>query len=284
MSLEGRVVVVTGAAGGIGRALAVLLAKQGARLVLADIRPGGLEELRALLSSGPGRALCLEHDVTQSGSWQALLARSLETFGGIDVLINNAGVVQPAMAWAADPAEISRQISVNLLGTILGCRAVLPLMKERNSGRIVNIASLGGIVPMPGEAVYCASKFGIRGYSLSLAAELHGTGVKVALVCPDSVDTPQLAHELRHDEAVMSFLGKPLAPERVAGRILRAASKKKVEVLVPAGRGVMCRMAMAVPGIYLGLWPALRKAGLRAMAARRRSGDPADVLTGADRR
>ena len=284
MNLEGRVVVVTGAAGGIGRALAVLLAKQGARLVLADIRPDGLEELRASLSAGTGRALILEHDVTRPGSWENLIARALETFGRIDVLINNAGIVQPAMAWAAEPADISRQISVNLAGTILGCRAVLPLMRERDSGRIVNVASLGGIVPMPGEAVYCASKFGIRGYSLSLAAELHGTGVKVAFVCPDSVDTPQLAHELRHDEAVMSFLGEALSPERVAGRILRAASGKKVEVLVPAGRGVICRIAMANPRVYLRLWPVLRKAGLRAMAARRRSGDPADILTAAEKR
>ena len=282
MNLEGRVVVVTGAAGGIGRALAVLLAKHGARLVLADIRRGGLKELRAILSAGSSRALFLEHDVTQAGSWETLLARALETFGRVDILINNAGIVQPAMAWAAEPAEISRQISVNLLGTILGCRAVLPLMRERNSGRIVNVASLGGIVPMPGEAVYSATKFGIRGYSLSLAAELHGTAVKVAFVCPDSVDTPQLAHELRHDEAVMSFLGEPLSAERVAWKILRAAAGKKVEVLVPAGRGVICRMAMAIPRVYLRLWPVLRKAGLRAMAARRRNGAPADILTASD--
>ena len=279
MNFEKRVVVVTGAAGGIGRALAVLLASRGARLVLADIRRGGLEELRALLPVGSGDALFLEHDVTQAGSWEVLMERALAAFGQVDVLINNAGVVEPAMAWMAEPGDISRQISVNLLGTILGCRAALPLMRERNSGRIVNVASLGGIVPMPGEAVYSATKFGIRGYSLSLAAELHGTAVKVAFVCPDSVDTPQLAHELRHDEAVMSFLGEPLSAERVARRILRAAAGKKVEVLVPAGRGALCRMAMAFPGIYLRLWPVLRKSGLRAMAARRRNGGALDILT-----
>jgi 3-oxoacyl-[acyl-carrier protein] reductase len=266
-----KVVVITGAAGGIGRVLAAQLARGGARLVLADIRRDKLEEVRRRVISEAGDALAVEHDVTNAASWQMLMNRVLDRFGRLDVLINNAGVIQPGPAEQISPAKIEEQVSVNLLGTIFGCQAALRVMKRQDSGRIINIASLGGVVPMPGEAVYSATKFAIRGYSLSLAAELQGTGIRVTAVCPDSVDTPQLAYELLHDEAVMSFIGNPLTPEKAAKGILKAAGGKKPEVLVPGGMGVFCRIAMAFPRFYFVLLPVLKRIGSRGIARRRRA-------------
>jgi len=267
--LKDKVVVITGAAGGIGRKLAALLASRGARLVLTDIRKEKLEELEKAIKAEGLEVRIVEHDVTRPESWDALVSKVLFAFGRIDILINNAGVVQPAAAWEISREKVEQQLNVNLLGTIYGCRAVLRVMKTQNFGKIVNIASLGGIIPMPGEAVYCATKFGIRGYSLSLAAELQGTPVEVSVVLPDSVDTPQLAYELMHNEAVMSFIGVPLKPEKVARGILKAVTKNKREVLIPAGMGSVCRTAMAFPRLFFLLFPLLKRIGSRNIALRR---------------
>jgi 3-oxoacyl-[acyl-carrier protein] reductase len=264
-----KVVIITGAAGGIGRALAAALARTGARLVLTDIRRGPLEKLKESLAPAGAEILAVEHDVTLPESWENLLGLVLRTFGRIDVLINNAGVLQPGAAWEVSREKVEWQVRVNLLGTIFGCQAALRVMIGQKSGKIVNFASLGGIVPMPGETVYSATKFGVRGYSLSLAGELQGTPVSVSAVCPDSVDTPQNAYELLHDETFMAFIDPPLRPEKVARRILKAAGGRNPEVLVPAGMGVFSRTAMAWPQAFFLLLPLLRKIGLRHIARRR---------------
>jgi len=270
MSLAGRVVVMTGAAGGIGRAAAAAFARQGAVLVLTDIREDALEETAASLGDRASRLSTVVHDVTRPASWDALLAGTLADHGRIDILVNMAGVVEPEAAEEATVEMIERQVSVNLLGTIFGCRAVLPFMVRQRSGKIVNVASLGAIVPMPGEAVYSATKFGIRGYSLSLAAELQGTPVGVTVVCPDSVDTPQLAYEQLHDDAVMSFVNDPLPPEAVALGIVRAARTAGREVIIPGIAGAASRAAMAFPGLFYLALPRLKKKGLRRIARRRK--------------
>jgi len=267
--LKDKVVVITGAAGGIGSATARMLAREGATIVLTDIRKDPLEALAAELADAGARALAVVHDVRQPESWQALTDRVSAELGGLDILINNAGVVHPGAAEELPAEKLQQQIQVNLMGTINGCRAALRVMKPRGGGKIVNVASLGGIVPMSGEAIYSATKAAIRGYTLSLAAELHGSPVGVAVVCPDSVDTPQLAYELLHDEAVLSFISKPLQPEQVAKGILKAIRKKKPEILVPGVPGVLIRTVMAFPRVYYVLYPSLKKTGSRNIRKRR---------------
>lgn len=267
--LQEKVVIITGAAGGIGSATASLFSRLGAILVLTDIRRDGLEELEKSLKGSGKKMLLVEHDVSDPESWQRLMERVKKEYGRIDVLINNAGVVQPAAAEAAAVDEIKHQVSVNFLGTVYGCRAALRLMKDQNFGKIVNVASLGGIVPMPGEAVYSATKSAIRGYSLCLRAELHNSALGVTAVCPDSVDTAQLDYELLHDEAVLSFIGNPLKPENVAKAILKAVKKNKPEIVVPAGMGIICRLGMAFPRIFFFLLPLLVRIGKKTMKKRR---------------
>lgn len=267
--LKEKVTIITGAAGGIGSATAHLFARNGAILVLTDIRNDELKKLRDDLSDIEAETLLVKHDVSNSESWQSLVEKVREKYGRIDILLNIAGVIQPGAAESVSLDEIQHQVSVNVLGTIFGCRAVLGIMKEQSFGKIVNIASLGGIVPMPGEAIYSSTKYAIRGYSLSLHAELHNSPIDVAVVCPDSVDTPQLDYELLHDEAVLSFIGEPLKPEKVAKGILKAVRKKKPEVLIPSGMGLISRIGMAFPRLYFFLLPLLVKIGSSTIKKRR---------------
>lgn len=268
-ALKDKVVIITGAAGGIGSATARMLAEQGAALMLTDIKKDALEALAAELAASGARALIHVHDVRDPASWQTLTDRVQAELGGIDILINNAGVVHPGPAEELAPEKLQQQIQVNLLGTINGCRAALRVMKPQGRGKIVNVASLGGIVPMSGEAIYSATKAGIRYYTLSLAAELHDSPVQAAVVCPDSVDTPQLAYEMQHDEAVLSFVGTAMKPEKVAQGILKAIRKRKAEILVPGAFGSFARLAMAFPRLYFAIYPSLRKSGSKNILKRR---------------
>jgi 3-oxoacyl-[acyl-carrier protein] reductase len=267
--LKDKVIIITGAAGGIGSATAHLFAKHGAILILTDIHQEGLEELGALLKDSGAETLLIEHDIADPESWQSLMEKVRQRYNRIDILINNAGVVQPGAAEKISLDEVQNQLSVNLSGTIHGCRAALGIMKAQNFGKIVNIASLGSIVPLPGEAVYSATKYAVRGYSLSLHAELRRSPVGVAVVCTDSVDTPQHAYELLYDDAFLCFLGKPLKPEQVAKGILKAVRKKKPEVLVPTGMGILCRIGMAFPWFFFYLLPMLEKKGRNTIKKRR---------------
>lgn len=268
--LKERVSIITGAAGGIGSATAHLFAQHGAILVLTDIRNKELQELTETIKKSGAEVLAVEHDIREPESWKSLVEKVRKKYGRIDILINNAGVIQPGAAEKISLDELHHQVSVNFLGTMNGCRAVLPTMKMQSSGKIVNVASLGGIIPMPGEAVYSATKYAIRGYSLSLYAELHNSPVGIAVVCPDSVDTPQLDYELQYDEAMLSFIGDPLKPEKVAKGICKAVRTKKPEVLVPSGMGIFCRIGMAFPRLYFFLLPLLERIGSSTIKKRRK--------------
>lgn len=272
--LKEKVIIITGAAGGIGSATARLFAEQEAILVLTDIQREKLKELGEALKNSGTNTMTIEHDVTDSESWESLMEKVVKEFGKIDALINNAGVIQPGPAEVIKLDEVKHQISVNLMGTIYGCRAALRIMKAQNFGKIVNIASLGGIVPMPGEAVYSATKYAIRGYSLSLRAELRKSPLEITAVCPDSVDTPQLDYELLHDEAVLSFIGEPLKPEKVAKGILKAVNKKKPEILIPNGMGIFCRIGMSFPRLFFFVLPMLEKIGISTIKKRREKKKP----------
>ena len=264
-----KIIVMTGAAGGIGSATARLFARQGAFLVLTDIAGKELKELGEDLNNAGAETLIVEHDVKDPESWQSLMERVKKEYGKIDVLLNIAGIVQPGATEGVTLDEVQNQVSINLLGTIYGCRAALNVMKKQGFGKIINIASLAGIIPTPGEAVYCATKYAVRGYSLALHAEYHKSPVEITVVCPDSVDTPQLDYELLYDDPVLSFIGEPLKSEKVAKKILKAARKKKPEILIPTGMGLVCRIGMAFPWIFFSLVPLLEKMGRKTILKRR---------------
>jgi 2-dehydro-3-deoxy-L-rhamnonate dehydrogenase (NAD+) len=182
----GRVAVVTGAAGGIGRAIANAFAHAGARTANWDRIPGALDT--------PGAPRHFEVDVTRPDTIEAALAATLAEFGRVDYLVNNAGFAGSTVALDAyDPAEWQRIVEVNLLGTYHVCRHVVPVMRRAQTGRIVNVASLAGKEGTPNASAYSAAKAGVIALTKSLGKELAQTGVLVNGIAPAAVETPLLA-------------------------------------------------------------------------------------------
>jgi NADP-dependent 3-hydroxy acid dehydrogenase YdfG len=189
-SLSGQVVLVTGAGRGLGRELALAFARAGAHVAAVARTREQIEDTAAEVSKQGRRALPVVADVTQQDQVKAMVSQVLETFGKLDILINNAGVAvygpfaeQKAEDWRA-------MIDTNLVGTLYCTHAVLPAMLGQGAGLIVNIASVAGIHGLPNEAVYCASKHGVRGFTDALAVELKDKGIRVSGLYPGGMNTP----------------------------------------------------------------------------------------------
>lgn len=217
--LGGRVALVTGGARGLGAAYTRALHAGGARVVIADLLE---DEGRALAADLGERARFVHLDVTEEASWAAAVDATLDAFGSIDVLVNNAGIANAAPIEHLTLAKWNAVIAVNLTGVFLGCRAVVPAMKAQGSGSIINISSVEGMRGSPGLHGYTASKFGVRGLSQSLAVELGTFGIRVNSVHPGLILTDMTT---RIDPTKLDIpLGRPAVPDEVAGTIVFLAS------------------------------------------------------------
>jgi len=184
--LHNKVAVVTGAGRGIGRAIAVELAQAGAQIALAARSAGQLDETAALIGAA---ARVFPTDVREREQVRALFGRTHSEVGPVDILVNCAGLGIYAPVVDFSDEDFNTTIDTNLRGTFLTCREVLPSMIERQTGHIINIASIAGKVGTANRAVYCASKFGVVGFSEALAEEVRQHGIRVAVICPGSTDT-----------------------------------------------------------------------------------------------
>ena len=191
-SLTGQVAIVTGAGSGIGRATALELASKGMRVIIAERRSRAGRETERLVRKSGGAAQFISTDVTNASSVQSMVRRTAQSFGHVDVLVNNAGILHVGEVAKTSVATWREVLNVNLNGPFLCCRAVLPVMFIRESGCIINIASQMGKETMPELAAYCASKFGLIGFTGALAEEVQERGVRVYVVCPGPVNTPLL--------------------------------------------------------------------------------------------
>jgi NAD(P)-dependent dehydrogenase (short-subunit alcohol dehydrogenase family) len=218
--LRDRVAIVAGASGGIGSATVRALLAEGMRVVLAAPADALLDALTAEVASYGDRALVVPTDITRRDDVDALVARTLVTFGRIDVLANVAGLsAGPSLADATD-AEIERVLAVNLLGAARTMHAVLPAMRAQRSGAIINVGSIAGEIAIMG--VYSASKFGLRGLTDSVRRELRSEGIGVTLIEPGFVDTPMN----------IGMTNLP-SPDVVARAIVSAAQRPRRRVIVP---------------------------------------------------
>lgn len=230
-----RVALITGAGRGIGRATAQALAAEGYAVVLAELRRGpGRRAERALRAAG-ATARFVPTDVGDAASAARAVRATLREFGRLDCLVNNAGVLAAGPFARLPLAALERMVAVNLRGPLLATRAALPAMLGRGAGAIVNVASQLGKFGAGGYAVYCATKFGVVGFTEALAAELSGTGVRVWAVCPGLVDTELARRAVGLTARERRGL---IRPEAVAGAIVelatgrrRAASGAAVDVL-----------------------------------------------------
>jgi short-subunit dehydrogenase len=242
MSIEGSGglhVILTGASSGIGEATARTLAGAGHRLVLAARRAELLEKLVQDLNPSGKRVIGVVCDVTKPEDLENLVARARAEFGPVQVLVNNAGVDSGGQKWwTADSSEIHKVLHTNLAAVFELTRLVLPEMLEQSNGHIVNVGSVAGRMGV--SSLYSASKFGVRGFSLSLRRELLGTGVNVSLVAPGFIRT-----------AMTSKGGKrPLpmpGPEVIASAVLNLLETPKAEVIVPGYYRVLCWLETLLP-------------------------------------
>ena len=181
---------VTGGGRGIGRAIALALSGAGARVVVTDRTETGAADVAAQVVERGGLALAVRCDVTDPAAVAAAVARARDEFGPVDVLVNNAGFAESAPITALDENLWSQTLAVNLTGTYLCTRAMLPDMLARRRGRVINIASTAGRVGYRYVAAYCAAKHGVVGFTKAVALEVAAKGITVNAVCPGYADTP----------------------------------------------------------------------------------------------
>ena len=189
-NIADKVVVITGASSGIGESTAKLLARHGAKVVLAARRKDRLDAAVQEIAAAGGTAISCAVDVTKRVEVEALIRAAVDSFGRVDVIVNNAGIMPIAPIEALKVEEWDRQIDVNIKGVLYGVAAVLPHMQKQQSGHIINLASVFGIkVFAPGGTVYCATKSAVRALTEGLRMELHSHNIRCTLVSPGAVAT-----------------------------------------------------------------------------------------------
>ena len=190
--LEGKVALITGGARGMGAAEAELFVANGATVVITDVLDAVGAETAKRLSSGSGTCIFLHHDVTSEADWAAVVTDTVQAFGHIDVLINNAGIFEQGSVLDTTLEAYRRTIDINQVGVFLGMKAVAGHMVGRRTGSIINISSVAGMAGTPGFLAYGASKWAVRGMTKGVAKELAPHGVRVNSIHPGIIDTPML--------------------------------------------------------------------------------------------
>lgn len=235
--LNGKVVAITGAARGIGLATARACAARGMRVAIGDLDLG---EAQRAAESVPG-AIALALDVTDRPSFEAYLDATEAQLGPVDVLVNNAGIMQIGPFLEEDEATAIRQVDINVHGVLHGMKLVLPRFKTRGTGHLINIASMAGKTGFPGGATYSGTKFFVYGVSEAVRAELRGTAIEVSVVMPVVVNT-ELAGGLQQSRG--SGL---IEPEDVAAEIVAALEHPRFDVPVPRSMGRLVHVTGVLP-------------------------------------
>jgi hypothetical protein len=261
--LDGKVVIVTGASSGVGEASARLFAAKGARVVLAA---RSTAKIAAVAKEVGG--LAVPTDVTRRADLEALVEGSVAAFGRIDVLVNNAAFNSRGAFADLDPAEIETVLDTNLKGPMLLTRFALTHLRE-TKGVVVNVASIAGHVPLPGESAYCASKWGLRGFTFAVAEELRSAGVALCAVSPGPIATPFVLDDLDRTPDIV-FSQPFLTAEQVAEAVVACAVDRRRERAMPASTLLLARLVGWAPWIQEALRPALEARGARAKQEWRR--------------
>ena len=231
---RGKNAIVTGASRGLGVYIAKALAKEGVNLALAARSAGPLEETRAACEALGVRAIAIPGDITSIDDQRHLVAETERQLGSIDILVNNAGIELTEALDFLSIEQIDELLRTNLNAPIWLTKLVLPSMRARRSGAIVNVSSLAGKSPVPFGTIYAASKAGLNGFTESLASELEGSGIEVSAVCPSFVSDAGMWAEHEAGGVKAPRLVRPVSPEKVARAVLKAL-RGSPEVLVASG-------------------------------------------------
>jgi len=249
--------ILTGCASGIGRRMAAVLHRAGHKLVVTDVNEQGLRAAATEDSiEDPSRTVIEALDVRDAEAWERVVRRTTERWGRLDVVMNIAGYLVPVWAKDATRKDVDMTIDVNVKGLMFGTNAALRAMVPQGHGHIVNIASIAGLVPVPGIAIYSASKHAARAYSIAVAQEVRKHGVYVTAVCPTVVATPMMDIQIDREEAAHTFSGGGAlsADDVVRAVIDRGLAKKPLELVLPGKRsaqGSLAKLANAFPELGL---------------------------------
>lgn len=278
-TLSGKVVAITGAASGMGRSLAIECAERGSDLALVDVDLAGLEETvaRAKAARGGVRIDHLRLDVADRAAIYAWATRVKEKLGGADVIVNNAGVSLSASVEKMTDEDFEWLFGINFWGVVNGCRAFLPLLRERPEGHVVNLSSVFGLIGVPTQSAYCAAKFAVRGFSESLRQELAGTSIHVSCVHPGGIKTDIVKRGRHHedalgqkrdlDEIVTNFEKSARTTADEAARVIvRGILSDEPRILIGADARMIDAMARLAPRRYDAIVTRAAKAGARRSA------------------
>ncbi len=232
-----KVAIITGAGSGIGRALALQLAEKGARLIICDINQERIEQTRKELEQKGAQVRAWQVDVSDYQAVKKLIDATLEEFGRLDYIFNNAGIAIGGEVRDITIEDWRAVINVNLWGVINGIACAYPIMVRQGFGHIINLSSIEGLVPFPGTVSYVASKFGIFGLSLALLLEAERLGVKVSVVCPGLVHTKIFDDakmvKLEREKALEPMLSVPgVSAEECARRILKGVERNQPIIVI----------------------------------------------------
>ena len=233
-NIAGKVIVITGASSGMGEAAARHLAAKGARVVLGARRADRIEALAAEITTAGGQATAVATDVTKREDVQALVDTAVATYGRVDVLINNAGLMPLSPMDRLKVEEWDRMIDVNIKGVLYGIAAALPHMKGQRSGHIINLSSVAGHKIFGGSAVYSATKSAVRVISEGLRAEVASHNIRVTIISPGAVKTELLDHISEADvqKANQDYVGQVGVPAETFARLVAFAISEPEDVSV----------------------------------------------------
>jgi 3-oxoacyl-[acyl-carrier protein] reductase len=261
-----KTVFITGSANGIGKHLSEVFYNQGFNVVVTDFL---IEKLIEQTESwNTENSLVEKLDVSNLENWQIVVQKAIKKFNKIDILLNVAGVITPGFIEDFALKDIDYHIDINVKGVMYGTKIVADEMMKMGGGHIINFASLAGVAPIHGLALYSASKYAVRGFSLAITPELRTKGIQVSVICPDLVNTNMLTLQLDYKAAALTFSGnKVLTVSDVEKAVfVNALQKKQAEILVPLSRGWTAKLGNLFPSIGFWLTETLTKKGLKQQA------------------
>ena len=253
--LVGERALITGACSGLGLALAKELADRGWQVAMLDIKVDetAVHEVREIATRAGGSVLAIAMDVCDLDAWGEVRQTILDAWGGLDLLINNAGIADAGTIFSINEERWARMLDINIMGVVRGTAAFAPMMKDQHAGHIVNIASMAGLFALPSMISYNVSKAGVVALSETLVAELDPHGIAVTCVCPHFFKTNIGANMTHATPATKSFLEKQLSKakvtsEDVVAKILSAVDRRQYMCLTHPGSGREWLMKRLMPG------------------------------------